>query len=99
MTSKVTEGIRRGLEEALAYAEGTADTSRYDIHIPADIDVKAIRTKLNMTQEEFAGRFGFSINTLRHWEQGRRVPEGPTRAYLLVIDRNPKAVQKALRAA
>jgi len=60
---------------------------------------KAIRAKLGMTQEEFAGRFGFSVNTLRHWEQGRRVPEGPTRAYLLVIDRNPKAVQKALKAA
>ena len=58
MTSKVAESIRRGLEEALAYAEGTADTSRYGIHVPADIDVKAIRTKLNMTQEEFAGRFG-----------------------------------------
>jgi putative transcriptional regulator len=80
-------------------ADGTADTSAYGIHIPANIDVKAIRTKLKMTQEEFAGRFGFSINTLRHWEQGRRVPEGPTRAYLLVIERNPKAVQKALSAA
>ncbi len=94
--SKVAHSIRRGLEEALAYAEGTADISRYGIHIPADIDVKAIRTRLNMTQEEFAGQFGFSVNTLRHWEQGRRVPEGPTRAYLLVIDRDPKAVQKAL---
>jgi putative transcriptional regulator len=99
MTSKVAESIRRGLEEALAYAEGRMDTDRYGIHVPTDIDVKAIRTRLNMTQEEFAGRFGFSINTLRHWEQGRRVPEGPTRAYLLVIDRDPKAVQKALRAA
>jgi len=99
MTSKVAESIRRGLEEALAYAESTADTSRYGVHIPEDIDVKAIRAKLDMTQEEFAGRFGFSVNTLRHWEQGRRVPEGPTRAYLLVIDRNPKAVQKALKAA
>jgi putative transcriptional regulator len=99
MTSKVAESIRRGLEEALVYAEGTADTSRYGVHIPEDIDVKAIRAKLDMTQEEFAGRFGFSVNTLRHWEQGRRVPEGPTRAYLLVIDRNPKAVQKALKAA
>jgi putative transcriptional regulator len=99
MTNKVADSIRRGLEEALAYAEGTADTSRYCVYIPEDINVKAIRTKLDMTQEEFAGRFGFSINTLRHWEQGRRVPEGPTRAYLLVIDRNPKAVQKALRAA
>jgi putative transcriptional regulator len=99
MTDKVADSIRRGLEEALAYAEGTADVSRYGVHIPEAIDVKAIRAKLDMTQEEFAGRFGFSINTLRHWEQGRRVPEGPTRAYLLVIDRNPKAVQKALTAA
>jgi putative transcriptional regulator len=52
-----------------------------------------------MTQEEFAGEFGFSVNTLRHWEQGKRQPEGPARAYLLVIDRAPKTVQKALRAA
>ena len=98
MTSKVAASIRRGLEEALAYAEGRADASGYGVHIPADIDVKAIRTKLDMTQAAFAGRFGFSINTLRHWEQGRRVPEGPTRAYLLVIARAPDAVQKALRA-
>ncbi len=99
MTSRVAESIRRGLVEALAYAGGTADTSCYGVHIPEDIDVKAIRARLDMTQEEFAGRFGFSVNTLRHWEQGRRVPEGPTRAYLLVIDRNPKAVQRALKAA
>ena len=92
MTNKMADSIRRGLEEALAYAEGTADAGRYGVHIPEDIDVKAIRTRLGLTQEAFAGRFGFSINTLRHWEQGRRVPEGPTRAYLLVIDRNPMAV-------
>ncbi len=99
MTSKIADSIRRGLEESLAYAQGTAVASRYGVHIPEDIDVKLIRAKLDMTQEEFAGRFGFSINTLRHWEQGRRVPEGPTRAYLLVIDRNPKAVEQALKAA
>lgn len=99
MTSKVADSIRRGLEEAVAYAEGTADVSGYGVHIPQDMDVKAIRSKLGMTQEEFAGRFGFSIKTLRHWEQKQRVPEGPTRAYLLVIDRDPKAVQKALRKA
>jgi putative transcriptional regulator len=99
MTSAVADSIRRGLEDAVAYAEGSADISRYGVHIPEDIDVKAIRARLDMTQEEFAGRFGFSINTLRHWEQGRRVPEGPARADLLVIDRDPNAVQKALRAA
>ena len=96
--SKVAESIRRGLRESLAYAEGKADKSVYRVHVPVKINVKAIRTSLDMTQEEFAGRFGFSVNTLRHWEQGSRQPEGPTRAYLLVIERAPKAVQKALQA-
>jgi len=97
--SSVADSIRRGLDEALAYAEGKADRSTYRVHVPEQIDVKAIRARLEMTQEEFAGRFGFSVNTLRHWEQGSRQPEGPTRAYLLVIDRAPQAVQDALRVA
>ena len=88
--SKVADSIRRGLKEAVAYAEGKADKRAYRIHVPKKIDVKAIRTRLDMTQEEFAGRFGFSVNTLRHWEQGSRQPEGPTRAYLLVIERAPQ---------
>ena len=97
--SKVAAGIRRGLEQAVAYSRGKAKESDYRVHVPALIDVRAIRTKLGMTQAQFAGRFGFSINTLRHWEQGKRQPEGPTRAYLLVIDRAPKAVQRALHVA
>lgn len=96
--SKVANSIRRGLEEAVAYARAEADLATYRVHVPKQIDVRAIRTKLGMTQEEFAGRFGFSVNTLRHWEQGKRQPEGPTRAYLMVIERAPKAVQKALDA-
>lgn len=99
MTGTVADSICLGLEQALAYAEGTADITNYRVHIPKSVDVKAIRTRLDMTQEEFARHFGFSINTVRHWEQGRRVPEGPTRAYLLVIDREPTAVRRALAAA
>jgi putative transcriptional regulator len=97
--SKIGASIIRGMKEGIAFAEGTADMSLYRVHIPAEIDVRAIRGRLGLTQQQFAVRFGFSVNTLRHWEQGRRVPEGPTRAYLLVIDREPAAVQKALRIA
>jgi len=97
--SKAADDIRRGLEEALDYAEGRARVEDFRVHIPATVDVKAIRAKLGLTQEQFAGRFGFNVNTLRHWEQGLRRPEGPARAYLLVIDRAPKAVQDALHAA
>lgn len=97
--SKAADSIRRGLEQAIGYAKRDAARHAYRVHVPARIDVKAIRTRLGMTQQVFAARFGFSINTLRHWEQGKREPEGPTRAYLLVIDRAPRAVQKALRIA
>lgn len=91
--------IRKGLEEAIRFANGRGSKSAYRVHVPRHVDVKAIRAKLRMTQETFAERFGFSVNTLRHWEQGKREPEGPTRAYLLVIARAPDAVQKALRIA
>jgi putative transcriptional regulator len=80
-------------------AEGMSKASFFGVHIPQEIDVKAIRAKLGMTQPEFARRFGFSVKTLRHWEQRQRTPEGPARAYLLVIDRDPQAVQRALRSA
>ena len=43
--------------------------------VPKHLDVRAIRGKTGLTQEAFAQRFGFSVNTLRHWEQGRRYPE------------------------
>jgi putative transcriptional regulator len=99
MSKTVANSIRRGLEEAVAFAKGRADKRAYRVHVPQQIDIRAIRAKLGMTQEAFAAEFGFSVNTLRHWEQGKRRPEGPTRAYLLVIARAPKTVRKVLRAA
>jgi putative transcriptional regulator len=66
------------------------------VEIPETIDVAAIRGRLGMSQAQFAARFGFSVKNVRNWEQGSRQPEGPARAYLVVIDRNPRAVEKAL---
>jgi putative transcriptional regulator len=94
--SKIGEGIIRGIEQALAFADGTGDPSEYVVHIPPEIDVKAIRGRLGLTQEEFADRFWFSIDALHDFERGSRVPDDPTRAGLMVIDREPEAVQKAL---
>ncbi len=60
--------------------------------------MKAIRTSLNMTQEEFAGRFGFSVKAAS-LGTGFAAAGRANAAYLLVIERAPKAVQKALQAA
>jgi putative transcriptional regulator len=97
--SEVGDGILQGLQEALAYVKGEGDLSKYRVHHPKILDVAAIRKKTGMTQERFAQRFGVSVNTLRHWEQGTRYPEGPARTLLKVIDKEPEAVERALRAA
>jgi putative transcriptional regulator len=66
------------------------------VHVPEDIDVKAIREKISLSQSEFARLFGLSKRTLEHWEHGCRVPTGPSRAFLTVIAREPDAVRRAL---
>ena len=68
------------------------------VHIPAEIDVKAIRQKLGMSQAQFAANFGFGLDAVQNWEQGRRRPEGTARAFLKVIEREPEAVRRALAA-
>ena len=73
--STAFDSIKRGLLEAIEHAEGRAPQTR--IHRPRPVDVKALRTKVCMTQVQFAVRFGFSTATLRHWERGDRAPQGP----------------------
>lgn len=88
--------IIQGLTEAVESARG-AEVGRVTVvNVPHSIDVRRIRERLDMSQREFAFRFGFSLATLRHWEQGQRVPDGAARVLLTVIERKPEAVQEAL---
>jgi putative transcriptional regulator len=90
------ERIMRGFEDAAIYARGKADVSKYRIHIPATVDVAAIRAKLGLTQQAFATRFGFSKGAVRDWEQGRKVPEASARILLKVIEKRPEVVLEVL---
>src|ERR1700722_2735972 len=58
--------------------------------------VKTLRRALALTQEEFAERYRIPLGTLRDWEQGRSEPDQPAKAYLTVIARDPKGVERAL---
>jgi putative transcriptional regulator len=95
MSKKAYEKIAEGLSEALAVARGEAKPAK--LHVPAEINVRAIRDRLGLSQDEFASAYGFSINQIRDWEQGRARPIGGVRAYLMIIERDPKAVVKLLR--
>ncbi len=57
---------------------------------------REIRTRLNLTQEQFAKRFHLRLGTIRDWEQGKKEPDSAARALLRVIDREPEAVDRAL---
>ena len=58
--------------------------------------VRALRQKLNLTQEQFAARFGLPLGTVRDWEQGAHRPDKAARVLLTVIARDPDAVARAL---
>lgn len=71
-------------------------TGRARVVVPAEVDVRAVRQALGLSQEVFAAKFGFSLGSLRNWEQGRRQPDGPARVLLKVIAKEPEAVRRAL---
>jgi DNA-binding transcriptional regulator YiaG len=62
------------------------------------IDVRALRTRLGLTQEQFALHFGLDVAAVRNWESGRRAPDRAARSYLHVIDAAPDQVERALWA-
>ena len=66
------------------------------IRIP---NVKKLRERLGLTQEAFASTYRIPVGTLRDWEQRRKFPDAPARAYLTVIARNPEAVAGLLGEA
>ncbi|MSO94136.1 MAG: helix-turn-helix domain-containing protein [Rhodospirillales bacterium] len=62
-------------------------------------DVRRVRRKLGMSQAGFARAFWLSLGTVRDWEQGRFSPEAPARVLLAVIEHEPAAVRRALKAS
>ncbi len=88
------EDMMTGLDEVDAFLAG--QRAGYKVSVPAEVDVKVIRKRLNMTQARFSDTFGFSLDAVKHWEGGRRTPESSARAFLTVIARNPGAVIEAL---
>jgi len=90
--------IMQGLNEAVAYVEGEADVVAFRVHVPDEVDVRAVRKGLGLTQEAFAAKYGFGKGTVRDWEQKRRRPEASARAFLTVLAKEPEAVERALSA-
>lgn len=97
MKKQLFDDLVTSIRQAGAIHRGEAKPSRTFVFQPDD--VRAIRDKLQKSQSEFARMIGVSVSTLQNWEQGRRQPEGPARALLVVAAKAPKVVAKALAEA
>ena len=97
MKNELFKELVESIEQAGQIRKGLLKPSRVFNYGP--IEVKGIRTKLNISQSQFAMMIGVSKSTLQNWEQGRREPEGPAKALLRVVEKQPKAVLAALQMA
>ena len=91
------EEIRRYAEEdGDAWTDADFATAIAVYPPPKAEEVRALRARLGLSQSQFAHRFGFSIDTLQQYEQGRRTPSGPAATLLRVIASDPEAVMRAV---
>lgn len=89
--------LLESVREAGLIRKGLVKPSReFEAPTAPPVDIKEVRRKLNVSQSAFSRMIGVSVNTLQNWEQGRRQPDGPARALLIVAAKKPAAVYEAL---
>lgn len=86
--------ISAGLNDAISHVKG--DKTKVVVHQMDSVDVKAIRKKTGMSQQQFCSTFGISLGALRHWEQGLRSPRGTAKVLLKVVEHNPDAIIESI---
>jgi putative transcriptional regulator len=91
------EQLAQSVREMQAIRSGKMKASRVTQLTPEH--PRSVRSRLGMTQEQFATMLGVPIGTLRNWEQGHREPDGAAKALLRVAAKYPKVVRDALTAA
>ena len=102
--SELGTELLESMKEAVAIAQNRVPASAYVAHhievtsAPENVNVKAIRESMGLSQALFAARFGLSLHAIRNWEQGKRHPDPAARAYLKVIEKAPDVVRQALQS-
>jgi len=99
---KMFELLKEGLEEAIEFHKGNVKLRTREVFIPdapknySTKDIKNIRTKLGLTQKEFALWLNISLNTVQAWEQGSRSPNHSSLRLLEMFDKDFSFIKKIL---
>ena len=94
--TKVGREVEEALGEVLAHVRGKVDLPCRIVDDPSAERILALRKRMKLSRQKFADRFGLDARAVQDWEQGRRLPDRAARVLLTVIEREPKAVERAL---
>lgn len=98
-SARLPKGYKRPTEAQIQKwkeEDGDEDFEFSDFRYVRNVNVRALRERLGLTQEEFAKRYRFPLRSVQEWEQGRKRPAAGTMTLLLAISRKPKALADAL---
>jgi putative transcriptional regulator len=87
--------LLQGIRGAGAYLRGHRKVAVRVDRISPD-SIAAVRSRLGLSQSQFARAIGISLDTLQNWEQGRRQPTGPAKVLLKVAAKHPEVVLEAV---
>jgi putative transcriptional regulator len=88
MDEKLFNELVTSLKEAVAISRGEMEPARVTEY--PEPDVRRIRKRYDLSQEQFANLLGVRVGTLRNWEQGRRRPRGTARVLLRIAEKHPE---------
>ena len=94
--TKVGREVEEALGEVLVHVRGEVDLPCRIVDDPSAERILALRKRMKLSRRKFADRFGLDARAVQDWEQGRRLPDRAARVLLTVIERDPKAVERAL---
>ena len=105
---KLGSMLLRSAEQALAIQRGELAPARRHVWTVREATVtpppryraariRRLRENLGLSQPLFASTLNVSVGTVRAWEQGVRIPDGPSRRLLEVAEHDPKAILRAVR--
>ncbi|WP_218938224.1 NadS family protein [Parashewanella tropica] len=92
MSDSIFKELETSMNQALEIAQGRQKAARVTKYEVAD--VKAIRSKLNVSQKDLALTMNVSIDTVKSWEKGRRNPTGLASKVLHLIENEPELYTK-----
>jgi putative transcriptional regulator len=87
------KSLGQELVDAVDEALITPGTGRL---VKSTFDVKGLRKKLKLTQKEFSCVYHINLETLKNWEQEKRIPDLTSISFLTCIAKNPVVIKHLL---